>query len=348
VCNYTISVNEKGEGINPDAPTDNGGKGSSIEEFFKKLLDSHFPLWQICTGIVAIILILIFTGKTISYGNKKRAAKKEAKKYNERSYTAAAAMLPIFAADEVLFGLSNKIWSIIAFALVGACVLMFIIMLLTRHSWKKAELAKEQAIEDDARRKEEAQDAKREEAETKRSAKEQEAEARMIAMQRELEEKRLAMQQEAEAKRAAWEDEEREERRRQEARRIAREEEAEAKRLAWENEEREERRREEARREKRYREEYEKREEELFRRDEAMKMMFATMLNNMKADIPRAAQNTDDIVDKVVAKLLPAMQQMIPQAVQQMLPQSSEGGKEIVYIPYPVGDTEDSATVSKT
>ncbi|MDE5618473.1 MAG: hypothetical protein K2I79_03200, partial [Clostridia bacterium] len=87
--------------------------------------------------------------------------------------------------DEVLFGLSNKIWSIMAFALVGACVLMFIIMLLTRHGWKKAELAKEQAIEDDARRKEEAEAAKQ------------------------------AAKEEAEqAKRAAWEEEEREERRR--------------------------------------------------------------------------------------------------------------------------------------
>ncbi|MDE5617874.1 MAG: MBG domain-containing protein, partial [Clostridia bacterium] len=109
--------------VKPSNGSNGGGILDKIKDFFAELDEKHFPLWQICTGIVAIILILIFTGKTISYGNKKRAAKKEAKKYNERNYTAAAAMLPIFAADEVLFGLSNKIWSIMAFALVGACVL---------------------------------------------------------------------------------------------------------------------------------------------------------------------------------------------------------------------------------
>ncbi|MDE5617897.1 MAG: hypothetical protein K2I79_00230, partial [Clostridia bacterium] len=162
----------------------------------------------------------------------------------------------------------------------------------------------------------------------------QEAEAKRIAREEEAEARRIAREEELEAKRAAWEEEERQERLR---------------RMHWEEEEREVRRRENDRREKRYREEYEKREEELFRRDEAMKMMFATMLNNMKADIPRAsAQNTSAIVREVMAELLPAIQQMIPQAVQQMVPQSSEGGKEIVYIPYPVGDTEESAATGKT
>ncbi|MDE5618472.1 MAG: hypothetical protein K2I79_03195, partial [Clostridia bacterium] len=64
----------------------------------------------------------------------------------------------------------------------------------------------------------------------------------------------------------------------------------------------------------------------------AMKMMFATMLKNMKADIPRAtAVDSEALVQKVIQGLIPTIQQIIPQALQQYIPQSA--GNNIAAIP---------------
>ena len=75
-------------------------------------------------------------------------------------------------------------------------------------------------------------------------------------------------------------------------------------------------RREMEEREERYRQEMERRDEEQAKRDEAMKMMFANLMGRQQADGMAFAsmEDTDLIADKVFERLLPAVQQMLPES----------------------------------
>ncbi|MDE6189533.1 MAG: hypothetical protein K2G37_04535, partial [Clostridia bacterium] len=70
------------------------------------------------------------------------------KKTIKKKYSGVYAL---FVAGETLWGLDYKIWTILAFTLVGVAVLSFIFMLLEKRGYKKAEEELEDAKEDYAR-----------------------------------------------------------------------------------------------------------------------------------------------------------------------------------------------------
>jgi len=263
---YKINLNAQGEGADPNGGSGNNEPGgNAFIDFFKKLIENNFPLWQVATSGVALLLTLIFMIKAIQYGNRKKKAKGEAKKYNAKTY---AALLPIFSTQTVWLNLSNMIWSIIAFSLCGVMLLMFITMLITRKGWKKAELAKETAIEESEQRKVEAEKQERREFQERmtqvssQGALVSDNSSLIEEMRREMEERRRA-------------DEER------------------------------------------HREEMAALREEQAKRDEAMKIMLANMMGRQQSDGNMgyaAMDDTDLLVQKVIAGLLPAVQQMIPEA----------------------------------
>ncbi|MDE7328123.1 MAG: hypothetical protein K2N57_00005, partial [Clostridia bacterium] len=153
-CTYKI-VDENGyapdeeETANRDKnndDTDKDGGGLSIDpEKIKEFLEDY---WQPIVGGVSILFILIFTGKGLSYASKRKQIKKTIKKKYSGVYA-------LFVAGETLWGLDYKIWTILAFTLVGVAVLSFIFMLLEKRGYKKAEEELEDAKEDYARNKEE-------------------------------------------------------------------------------------------------------------------------------------------------------------------------------------------------
>ncbi|MDE7373419.1 MAG: hypothetical protein K2N18_05085, partial [Clostridia bacterium] len=264
---YKIVRNQQGEGEKPagadDPPTPNNGGngGSGIKEFFEKLLASHFPLWQVATMAVAGLLALIFIIKAAQYGSRAKKANGEAKRIKSRAY---AAFLPIFSTESVALGLSNQIWSIMAFAFIGLAVAMFVVAMIMRSSWKKAELAKENAIEE--------RDERRFNGNSGQSSSEF----------KELKEQ-LAMMSTQQASAAAPSGDSMaliEEMRR----------------------EMEQRRRED---EERHRQEM-----------DAMKMMFANMMGRQQGEDGfsyASMDDTDMLVQRVIAGLLPAVQQMMPE-----------------------------------
>ncbi|MDE7372430.1 MAG: hypothetical protein K2N18_00005, partial [Clostridia bacterium] len=121
--------------------TDDGKEPNLID----KLLASHFPLWQVIVMAVAGLLSLIFVIKAAQYGSRANKAKGDAKRIRSKAY---AALLPIFSTDVVALGLTNQIWSIMAFAFVGLALAMLVVALIMRSRWKKAEAAKETAVEE--------------------------------------------------------------------------------------------------------------------------------------------------------------------------------------------------------
>ena len=252
---------------NPEPPTGGGDGGNvldKIKDFFNKLIESNFPLWQVATSAVALLFTLIFMIKSIQYGNRKKKAKGEAKKYNAKTY---AALLPIFSTQTVWLNLSNMVWSIIAFSICGVMLLMFLTMLITRKGWKKAELAKETAIEESEQRRFNSQN------------------ANQLALQEKI---------------------------------------AQIGQVGGSTSNIEEllRQRDEA-----HRQEMAALREEQQKRDEAMKIMLANLMGRQQADsdIPYAAMDdTDLLVQKVIAGLLPAVQQMMPEATAYLAAPSEE------------------------
>ena len=279
----TFSVVEDPDNPNPTPPEKPGDGGSfidKIKDFFEKLIESHFPLWQVITSCVAILFTLIFMIKAIQYGNRKKKANGEAKKYNAKTY--AAGLLPIFATDIVWLNLSNMVWSIIAFSLCGVMLLMFLIALITRRGWKKAELAKETAIEESEQRKLEAEKQEREaEKQERREFQERisqggDSTALLAEMRRELQETLAQVNNGGGSDNNSL---------------I----------IEQMRREMEERRRED---EERHRQEM-----------EAMKLMLANIMGRAQTDgMPTfpSMEDTDLIADKVFARLLPAVQQMMP------------------------------------
>ncbi|MDE7373454.1 MAG: hypothetical protein K2N18_05260, partial [Clostridia bacterium] len=105
--------------VDPDDPStvnpgDNGG--GKEPSFIDKLLASHFPLWQVIVMAVSAILAIIFIAKAAQYGSRAKQAKNDTKKISAKTY---ASLLPVFSSEAVALGLSNKLWSIMAFAFAG-------------------------------------------------------------------------------------------------------------------------------------------------------------------------------------------------------------------------------------
>ncbi|MCM1394435.1 MAG: DUF6273 domain-containing protein, partial [[Eubacterium] siraeum] len=246
-------------------PPPAANNGPSFLDKIKELIDSGFPLWQIATMAVAGLLTVIFLIKSIQYGNRRKKIVGNAKK----NATKVAGLLPVFSSEVVLAGLSNQIWSIMAFAFVGLALIMFIVALVTRKAWKKAEAAH------------------------------QEGETSQLSqiMQALQQGNQLMPYGAAQGVDSASIIEE-----------MRREMEAQ-------------RREDEARRremEERHREEMARRDEEQAKRDEAMKLMLARMMGRAPeddGDMPYygTVDDTDLLVQKVIAGLLPAVQQMIPE-----------------------------------
>ena len=275
----TLTIEE-----NPDMPTPpvedppvEDPPANNEPSFFERLIASHFPLWQVIVMAVSVLLTLIFMIKAIQYGNRAKKAKGEAKKISSKAY---AALLPVFSTETVALGLSNQIWSIMAFALAGLALLMFVVALITRRSWKKAELAKETAAEDREERKHRA-DKEEREAEREEDRKERK-ELRELREQLAL----MSTQQTANAVQGSSADS------------IAL---IEAMRREMEE---------------RHREEMAALREEQSRRDEAMKAMLAGIMGSRQGNddmIYGSLDDTDMLVQRVIAGLLPAVQQMIPE-----------------------------------
>ncbi|MDE7373520.1 MAG: hypothetical protein K2N18_05605, partial [Clostridia bacterium] len=274
--------------------------GNKVTEFFEKLIASHFPLWQVITMAVAGLLAIIFMIKAIQYGNRAKKSKSLAKKMGATAY---AAFLPIFSNEKVALGLSNQIWSIMAFALVGVALLMFVIALVMRSNWKKAEAAKEQAILTGGVQ---AQNANQMTAENG---------ANLIAdLKRELTE---TLKASSGAQAAQGSDYSLIEEMRRE--------------MAAQRREEEERRRQD---EERHRQEMAALREEQAKRDEAMKMMLANMMGRNTGDDGFAYATLDDtdmLVQRVIAGLLPAVQQMMPEPTA-YLAAPQEQNEELLHI----------------
>ncbi|MDE7372527.1 MAG: hypothetical protein K2N18_00530, partial [Clostridia bacterium] len=85
-------------------------------------------------------------------------------------------------------------------------------------------------------------------------------------------------------------------------------------------------------REARYREELARRDEEQAKRDETMKLMLANLMGRAQGDDTFAYASMDDtdmLVQRVIAGLLPAMQQMMPEATAYLNAPSNEENEEL-------------------
>ena len=290
--NYSILKNDKGEGENPGLG--NGGDGgNAVKDFFDKLIASHFPLWQVITMAVSGLLALIFMIKAIQYGNR-------AKKVKKTGVKAYAALLPVFSGDVVALGLSNKIWSIMAFSFMGLAVLMFVIALITRHSWKKAEAARGTAVSGGS-------------VENQQHSNEFKEIKEQLAL--------MSSQQSANAGSGS-----------SDSMAII----EAMRREMLDREERYRRDEEERRRndEERHRQEMAALREEQAKRDDAMKLMLANMMGRPQGEDGFAYATLDDtdmLVQRVIAGLLPAVQQMMPEPTA-YLAAPQEQNEELLHI----------------
>lgn len=119
-------------------PDDKNGGGGLV-------LPENFPLWQLIVSAIALIFIIIFASKLMSYSSRNKKAKRALEKRNGGLF----AVLPIFSTTQVLFGLSNMAYSIIAFALLAIMVALFVLMMIMRSKCLKSEEQAEDAKDED-------------------------------------------------------------------------------------------------------------------------------------------------------------------------------------------------------
>ncbi|MDE7209076.1 MAG: hypothetical protein K2O31_04260, partial [Clostridia bacterium] len=142
VCNYSISIDENGNGYNPN-PDENGDDKGGIS--FDNVGEMLKQWWQVIASGISIILIIIFTSKGIGYANKKKQAKNTIKD----RYT------PYYAGATGLFGLAMTSWTAIACVLMGLAVVSFAFMLIEKRGYNKAERQLENARDEFERNREE-------------------------------------------------------------------------------------------------------------------------------------------------------------------------------------------------
>ncbi len=126
-CNYTILIDENGNGYNPNGDDEDNKGGSGLD--LDSILDAIKEYWQAIVSGVCIILIIAFLAKTASYESRRKRADKTA---NERykSYYAGAIGL---------FGWASSSWTVIACVFIALTVASLIIMLIAKNRCRKAE-----------------------------------------------------------------------------------------------------------------------------------------------------------------------------------------------------------------
>ncbi len=126
-CNYTILIDENGNGYNPNGDDEDNKGGSGLD--LDSILDAIKEYWQAIVSGVCIILIIAFLAKTASYESRRKRADKTA---NERykSYYAGAIGL---------FGWASSSWTVIACVFIVLTVASLIIMLIAKSRCRKAE-----------------------------------------------------------------------------------------------------------------------------------------------------------------------------------------------------------------
>ena len=155
-CSYKIVTNESGEGKDPSGgtPIDPDNPDGNIDPDKPNngnTLPSNLPLWQLIVGGASAILSVVFLAKIFGYtGRAKRANKKVKEAY---SFGGLAAVL--LAMDGTFLGMGEMIWTIIAGALAGLMVLLFIVMLVCRKRCLVSEEAAENTEKDARRRRDE-------------------------------------------------------------------------------------------------------------------------------------------------------------------------------------------------
>ncbi|MDE7192108.1 MAG: hypothetical protein K2O35_06550, partial [Clostridia bacterium] len=122
-----------------DPDSGNNGGGGTIDDILDKLKD--LPLWQLIASFISIILIIIFLSKTAGYESKRKKYKKKADKLDTTVYAGA------------FLGLAITGWTAIACVLMGLAVVSFVIMLIAKSRFNKAEENYEDSLEEYQRNK---------------------------------------------------------------------------------------------------------------------------------------------------------------------------------------------------
>ncbi|MDE7209070.1 MAG: InlB B-repeat-containing protein, partial [Clostridia bacterium] len=150
-CNYTIVIDENGNGYNPNGDDEDNKDGSGID--FDSILQAVKEYWQAIVSGVCIILIIAFLSKTASYESRRKRANKTA---NERykSYYAGAVGL---------FGWASSSWTVIACVFIALTVASLVIMLIAKSRCTKAEDSLAYAKEDFERNQMDIENRRREE-----------------------------------------------------------------------------------------------------------------------------------------------------------------------------------------
>jgi len=169
---YKIVTTPSGEGVNPNGP-DNPDKPTNPSGGETDL--SKYPIWQLCTMGGGLILSILFACLWANNDKKRKKAEKNTARY-KGGMAAFAAVLPVFSKEAVL-GMSNMIWSILAFVMVAFTVFMFVMMLISKSRLTKAEEACEAALIERQRLDKEERERKEEEKEAARLKREEEREA---------------------------------------------------------------------------------------------------------------------------------------------------------------------------
>ena len=127
------SGDNQGSGEVPTDPDDNGSgfDMGKLGEFFK-----HY--WRELVSGICLILTISFLAKTASYESKRKRANKKADKYDNAVYATSATGL---------FGWATSAWTAIMCVMIGLAVVSFVIMLIAKSRYNKAEDYLEEARE---------------------------------------------------------------------------------------------------------------------------------------------------------------------------------------------------------
>ncbi len=152
---YKITLNEEGEGLDPNAPgsgNEDGNKGGSGIDF-ESILQAIKEYWQAIVSGVCIILIIAFLAKTASYESRRKRANKTADERYKSYYAGAIG----------LFGWASTSWTVIACVFIGLAGASLVIMIIAKSRCRKAEDDLEYAKEEFERNRYDLEDRRRQE-----------------------------------------------------------------------------------------------------------------------------------------------------------------------------------------
>ncbi|MDE6869670.1 MAG: hypothetical protein K2J75_02980, partial [Clostridia bacterium] len=127
VCNYSISIDENGNGYNPNGDDEDNKGGSGID--LDSILDAIKEYWQAIISGVCIILIIAFLAKAASYESRRKRANKTVDERYKSYYAGAVG----------LFGLASTSWTVIACVFIGLAGASLVIMIIAKSRCRKAE-----------------------------------------------------------------------------------------------------------------------------------------------------------------------------------------------------------------